>query len=585
MVLMKSIAWGALILSTAFVVAGCTQSTQPPSGTLATAVTPSTRVSTSTTQPPPPSTAPPGPAPHRIGIRGTGATAEFFDRETGAPFIVVGPNFHLLGPEHDYFVDRLFSPDHYDPARVDEELAAMVDLGYTVVRTSLDLCDEDCIGAPGGGLRDPYLDNVADFLRHVRQHGLFVILTSNDLPSKAGYIPRVEATCCDPFDGYLNSHVLSPVGVAEWSRYWSDVLRALIERHAPLEAVLAYELRGELFLSSDQPPLSLTSGVVTTANGAEYDLANPTQRLAMVDDGVRYWVDTVAATIRGLDPTALITVGIFPPNTPNELRPGDDRLVPTVSAFAGSSIDFLDLHAYPGSLPLADLMENFGVNDTTALPRIMAEFGGFTFVFGSPEEAAAGIEEWQVESCRYGLIGWMFWHWTGTADHEVWTGSEGSGVIRTVLAPANRPDPCRFVDFPFFPRDLAHEKPVRASHSLPEGRPGAAVDGWRSTAWQSGDGPPQWIEVDLEQEATIEEILLVPSQFPAGETRHRILVAGPDHAFRSLGEIEGKTADGDELRFRPAEPVSGVRFVRVETRSSPSWVSWREVKVLGTPEG
>jgi len=519
---------------------------------------------------------------HRIGIRGTGETAGFFDRETGASFLVIGANLHLLGPEHDYFVDHLFSPDRYDPDRVDDELDAMVDLGYSTVRTSLDLCREDCIGAPGGGLRDPYLDNIADFLSRARDRGLFVILTSNDLPIEAGYVPRVEATCCDPFDGYLNSHILSPIGVAEWSRYWRDVLTALIERQAPLERVLAYELRGELFLSSDRPPLSLTSGVVMTANGTSYDLTDPEQKRAMIRDGVRYWVDTVSATIRDLDPTALITVGIFPPNIPNEWRPDDGRLVPKVSTFTGTTIDFLDLHAYPGYLPMPALMENFGVDEATRIPRIMGEFGGFTFVFGSPRDAAFGIEEWQVASCSYGMIGWLFWHWTGSRDHEVWTGSEGSGVIRNTLAPVNRPDPCSPVTPPFSVTDLAHGAQVRASRSLPEGQPAAAVDGWRSTAWQSGDGPPQWIEIDLAREATIEEILLVVSQFPEGETRHRILVAGPDRAFRSIGEVASRTKDGDELHFQPKEPIPGVRFVRIETVESPSWVSWWELKVVGS---
>lgn len=577
-----------LVLVLAVLVVACSPSVPSAKSTTTDSVTATNETSTMTTGASPSSSttlAEAVPASHRIGIRGTGADAEFFDRASGSPFVAIGANFHLLGPEGDYFVDHLFSPDQYDPERIDDELGSMVDLGYSVVRTSLDLCGEDCIGATGGGLRGPYLDNVADFLGRARDHGLFVILTSNDLPAKAGYIPRVEATCCDPFDGYLNSHVLSPVGVAEWSRYWRDVLTALVQRNAPLETVLAYELRGELFLSSDQPPLSLASGVVTTANGTAYDLTDPAQKQAMIDDGVRYWIDTVAGAIRRIDPTALITVGIFPPNTPNEWRPDDSRLVPTVSAFADAGIDFLDLHAYPGYLPMAALMEDFGIGETTAMPRIMGEFGGFRFVFGSPQKAAAGIEEWQVTSCRYGVIGWMFWHWTGSDDHEVWTGSEGSGAIRSVLAPVNRPDPCSSVTFRFFVSDLAHGKPVRASRSLPEGQAAAAVDGWRSTAWQSGDGPPQWIEVDLEQAATIEEIRLVASQYPEGETRHRILVAGPDRTFLPLGEIAGRTADGDELRFRPAEPVPGVRFVRVLTLESPSWASWSEFEVLGSAGG
>lgn len=518
---------------------------------------------------------------HRIGIRGKGADAEFYDRKSGDRFVPVGPNLHFLALEGDTFVDRLFAPSSYDPERVDAELSAMRALGYTVVRTSLDLCVRDCIGAAGGGLRDDYLDDVADFLGRAQNQGLFVILTSNDLPVDAGYVPRVEATCCDPFDGYLNSHYLSAVGVTEWSRYWRDVLSALIERRAPLEVILAYELRGELFLSSDKPPLSLDDGIVTTANGEAYDLSDPVQKLKMVDDGVQHWIDSVAGVIRELDPTALVTVGVFPPNSPNEWRPGDNRLVPKASTFAASNIDFLDLHVYPGYLPFPAMMEDFGIEADTELPRVLGEFGGFTFVYGSPEDAAFGVQEWQVASCRHGVIGWMFWHWTGANDHEVWTGSEGSGAIRQVLAPVNRTDACESASFPFFVPDLAHRHPARASRSLPEGSAAKAVDGWRSTSWQSGDGPPQWIEVDLARPSRVEEIRLAVSQFPSGETHHRILVAGPDRAFRIVGELAGETADGDELRLAFEGPLTGVEFVRIETVVSPSWVSWREIRILG----
>jgi len=204
---------------------------------------------------------------HRIGIRTAGERPEFYDRETDESFILIGSNFHNLGPEKNYFVDRLFSPNFFDPKQVNQEMQAMHAYGYNVIRTSLDMCREDCIGALGGGLRGEYLDNVVDFLRLAKENGLLIIITSNDLPLYAGYISKVESTCCNPFDGYINSHYLSPVGVAQWTEYWQDVVHALIERNAPLDVILAYQVRGELFLSLDKPPLSLTSGLVTTANG------------------------------------------------------------------------------------------------------------------------------------------------------------------------------------------------------------------------------------------------------------------------------------------------------------------------------
>jgi hypothetical protein len=518
---------------------------------------------------------------HDIATRIVNGQAEFYNRQTGERFIPIGPNFHLLGPENDYFVDRLFSPAHYDSNFIGEQFDIMKSLGYNVVRTSLDVCADDCIGARDGGLRQDYLDNIANFIRQAKEHGLYVIITSNDLPKYAGYIPKVEATCCDPFDGYMNSHYLSPVGVEQWSNYWQEVVQAFIEREVPLDAIMAYQIRGELFLFEDTPPLSLTNGMVTTANGNTYDMSDPDQKQLMVDQGVRYWVDSVADTIHDLDPTALITIGLFPPNSPHVWRPGDTRLVPPVTAFSDSNADFIDLHPYPGYLPLDQLMDNFAVSGFTEKPLVIGEFGGFTFVYGSPQSAAFGLQDWQTGSCAYGIQGWMYWHWTGKNDHEVWTGSENNGVIRETLAPINRPDPCAPQDFDFFENNLALGKPVRVSRFLPEAPGSFAVDGWNSTIWQSGAGPSQWIEVDLEGLFTIQAIRAFTSQYPEGNTIHQIYVAGSDHNLRLVYEFNGFTRGEEQLEYIFPKPLDEIQYVRLVTTQSPSWVSWKEITILG----
>jgi hypothetical protein len=311
---------------------------------------------------------------HDIAIRVVNGQAEFYNRQTDGRFFPIGPNFHLLGSENDYLVDRLFSPDFYDSKFIDEQFKNMKALGYNVVRTSLDVCVEDCIGVHEGGLRQDFLDNIADFIRQAKEHGLYVIITSNDLPKYAGYVPKVEATCCNPFDGYMNSHYLSPIGVEQWSNYWREVVQAFIDREVPLDAIMANQIRGELFLFKDTPPLSLTTGMVTVANGNTYDMSDPNQKQLMVYEGTRYWVDTVANSIHELDPTALVTIGLSTPNSPNTWRPGDTRLVPPVTAFSNSNVDFIDLHSYPGYLPLNQLMENFAVSGFTEKPLIIGEF-------------------------------------------------------------------------------------------------------------------------------------------------------------------------------------------------------------------
>ncbi|HNS52122.1 MAG TPA: hypothetical protein PKO09_13180 [Anaerolineae bacterium] len=49
----------------------------------------------------------------------------------------------------------------------------------------------------------------------------------------------------------------------------------------------------------------------------------------------------------------------------------------------------------------------------------------------------------------------------------------------------------------------------------------------------------------------------------------------PRHAF------DDRTSDQQVLEFTPDPPAQNVRLVRVVTTLSPSWVSWREIELLG----
>jgi len=47
-----------------------------------------------------------------------------------------------------------------------------------------------------------------------------------------------------------------------------------------------------------------------------------------------------------------------------------------------------------------------------------------------------------------------------------------------------------------------------------------------------------------------------------------------------LHEFLGYTYDAQYLEFSPSSPWQGIRFVKVETIYSPSWISWREVEII-----
>jgi hypothetical protein len=532
---------------------------------------------------PPAAAASPSLAPigeHRVGIRSGEGPAQFYDRETGAQFVPRGANYARNERNADgAVVDRVFAD--YDPAAVDADLAAMKDLGYTAVRVALENCRKDCIGDPAGGLRDKYLASLADFLRRAKKAGLPVFLQSNDLPEEGGFVPKIEATCCGMFDGYLNSQYFHPVGLETYRDYWTAALQGLRAHGAPLDAILAYDLRGELFVVENTPPLSLRRGTVTTANGRTYDLADPSARRRLVDEGIVYWVDQVAAAIRAVDPGGLVAVGEFAPNAPTAWRGEDPRAPPTIDTFLRTSVDFVDVHVYPGYVPLAQLMANAGVTGDEPVPVVIGEYGAFRFAFANPAAGAEGLMRWQADSCDYGIAGWFHWIWSGSNDAEVWTGADGEGAINRVLSPRERPDPCEVRSFRFLQSNLARGADVRASAALAGQGPAHAVDGDRSTDWVAGDGPRQWIEIDLGAPATIETLRLVVSQSPAGRTVHAVSGGPSRTALTKLHTFDGTTDYGDVLTWTPPKPLTSVRVIRIETTISPSWVAWLEIEAIG----
>lgn len=130
--------------------------------------------------------------------------------------------------------------------------------------------------------------------------------------------------------------------------------------------------------------------------------------------------------------------------------------------------------------------------------------------------------------------------------------------------------------------NLALNRAVNSSRSLPGSEGPLAVDGDASTLWNSGGDAPQWIEIDLGQPSDISAVRLLISQYPAGNTLHRVLGKGPgaNEVFSELTRFEGFTEDGQWLEFSPEDPWAAIQTIRVETVTSPSWVSWREIEVI-----
>ena len=124
-----------------------------------------------------------------------------------------------------------------------------------------------------------------------------------------------------------------------------------------------------------------------------------------------------------------------------------------------------------------------------------------------------------------------------------------------------------------------------ASRSLPDNPPSNAIDGDPDTAWIAGDQAEQWILVDLGQPVTVSAIRLLISQYPSGETVHQIWVGLDANSLALIHEFRGVTSEPGTLEFNPSSPLTNIRYLKVVTTLSPSWVSWREIEIIRAPGG
>jgi hypothetical protein len=518
-------------------------------------------------------------AEHRIGVRQVNGVGEFYDKGSNETFIPRGVNYVFV-PLGNGRTNWLLHEGIYDPQRTRADFATLAGLGYNTVRVFLDQCNRGtgCIGDDDDiGLNPDYLDNIADMMSAVREAGIYVLFTSNDLPDQGGYAEEANTGSGGTLAGYRNSYYLSSHAVTATRRYWSDLLTGLVERNAAFDAILGWQLVNEQWMFRDQPPLSLTSGVVETTMGS-YDMSDPNQKTQMVSDGIVYYIARIKEEILLHDPTALVTMGFFAPEIA-----APDWYVETASLLERADLDFFDFHAYPGGPSLREHVEHFGMLGYAAKPILLGEYGAFRRLYSEIDSAARVLTKWVAESCQYGFDGWLYWTYypadPDAIDHT-WGFVDEDNYLLDLFAPVNQADPCRALDIPT--DNLAYGKPVTASRSLPEEPPSQAVDDNDGTQWGAGEGPVQWIQIDLQGQYRITKIELLVSQDPAGDTIHRIQVRASDaDAYQTVYEFNESTLDNEWLFFRPETPLEDVSQIRIQTVSSPSWVAWKEIQVYG----
>ena len=516
---------------------------------------------------------------HHIGVRQVNGIGEFYDKQTNETFIPRGVNYVFI-PQGSSHTTLLLKVGVYDPQRTRDDFAALASLGYNTVRVFLDHCNQgtSCIGDDDNvGLNPAYLDNIADMMSAGRETGIYILFTSNDLPDQGGYAEEANIGSDGTFAGYRNSYYLRPHAITATRRYWRDLLTGLAERQAAFDSVLGWQLLNEQWMFRDQPPLSLTSGMVETTTGS-YDMSDPGQKTQMVSEGLIYYIAQMKEEILLHDPTALVTMGFF---VPEIAAPG--WYVETASLLEKSDLDFFDFHGYPGGASLQDHAKHFGMIGYEAKPILLGEYGAFRHIYSAVDSAARALTQWVADSCQYGFDGWLYWTYypaDASVGDRTWGLVDEDNYLLHLFAPTNQPDPCVAAQIPN--ENLAYGKPVTASRSLPEEPPTNAVDDNAGSQWTAGAGPVQWIQIDLEGSYRVTEIRLLVAQYPAGNTVHHVQARSSSNGvFETLYEFTGSTSDNDWLEFEPDAPLDHVSQIRIQTITSPSWVAWKEIQVYG----
>jgi hypothetical protein len=525
-----------------------------------------------------------GAAPkHPIGVRMVKGKAELYDRKTSKRFVVRGVNYVRLADlkKSDgtmLLYHSTFNPGYYDPARVQVDMQAIAKSRYNVIRVFFNAATTGGIISKADSLSDDYLKNFVDFLKKAKENKLFVIPTIDWIPIPPPGTPPGPMWCSDYQCG--NVQYLTADGIRANQVFFTRLVTGLVTLKAATDMILAYELRNELIFESDLPPLSLTTGNITPANGKQYDLGSAAEKSRMIEEGLTLWINKMCETVNALDPTALVSVGFIPPKAPHPTRVAETKVSVVGPVIRKSRLDIVDIHVYPeaGGLTMSQYAENFGIVGFTAKPVIMGEYGALTDQYPSREAAMEKMADLQAASAGLGISGWIYWAWHIEKNPDTYNLADEGAIVNRALAPAYHPDPGSRAIAAKVRKNRTSGAKASATGTFESFGPECAIDR-TARPWNSGGEAPQWIELDLQQPDSVQMIRLVVSQSPAGETVHQILARTGDEAYRLIKELRGETKDKEVIEV-PTPGLVNVRYIKVLTLKSPSWVGWREIEVI-----
>jgi len=94
--------------------------------------------------------------------------------------------------------------------------------------------------------------------------------------------------------------------------------------------------------------------------------------------------------------------------------------------------------------------------------------------------------------------------------------------------------------------------------------------------WNSKTSAPGWIQLDLGQPTAITRVRLLTAQSPPGPTSHQLMGGLSPDNLAPLGTLDGDTVDSQWLELKTTVQV---RYLKIVTFKSPTWVAWAEIEV------
>ena len=132
--------------------------------------------------------------------------------------------------------------------------------------------------------------------------------------------------------------------------------------------------------------------------------------------------------------------------------------------------------------------------------------------------------------------------------------------------------------------NLAAGRPATASSSYGADTPGLAVDpDSMTTAWNAGGTGPSWIEIDLGSDINVGSVVADAAAVPTSTFSHTVTGRTSGGSTYTLGSFSGTVVHHQMLRIPCSSSVPPVRYVRITSTSSASWVAWWDIRIYEGP--